>query len=119
MNTRNVDLWRKNYNEVKKIGNFIKDSSLDVDGLHKLPLITMHQKSVLHSRIKKLQKSSNFYLTKLKLIPILPLWHYDEYDVTTHACHKEFKYKDKMIKEAIDAYGKGFMIESYKIKSVK
>lgn len=101
--------WMKIYYKVQEIGLFIKNSSIDEFGHHKLPIISAKRKESLLKEIRVLQSRSNFYLSKLKIVPKKPLWKYKLSDKRTHASNCEFIYKDKMKPQAILKYGEGFM----------
>jgi hypothetical protein len=106
---RKADKWRNIYNQVKQLGQFIKDSTTDTKGHHKLPLISIAEKEELFHKIKQLQDIASSYLNYVKLLPRTPAWRFDIKDARTQASHSDFKYHHKMTQEAILKYGDDFM----------
>jgi hypothetical protein len=51
------------------------------------------------------------YMDKCGLTAAPPLWKYNSEDPNSQPSSVAFKYKDRMTKKQIKAYGKGFMME--------
>lgn len=106
-----MNVWKSCYDKVQEIGQFIKDSSTDIDGNHKLPLISKTEKKEWLIKIDKLLKESNYFLGKKKLILFKKKWQYKLNDPTTHASSIAFEYEHKMSPLEILVYGHEFMTQ--------
>lgn len=109
MTTRNADIWRRIYDEVKEMGQLIKDSTPDAQGYNKLPLIGKKEREDMFRAIEVLQKRASSYVDTLNIQSTPIKWRYNREDPTTHASQKSFAYKHLMTEEQISAYGDDFM----------
>jgi len=88
--------WLKIYNEVKLLGQQLKDSYPFVDSKKKWhdPIIslTIHEQNELSDQIKILTRKITSYLNYCNVKFPNPLWNYDVKNKTTWISHQSFVY---------------------------
>ncbi len=99
--------WAKCREQAAILGNHIQ-SYKDTLGFINLDKETL-QGYVAH--ITCILKECSVYMDKCNLTMPHGLWKYDSKDPTTHPSSVVFKYKDRMSRQQIRAYGEGFMIK--------
>lgn len=105
-----MSVWHKYRKQASIIGNHI-DSYKNNKG------VILLEKKILEGYIQQITdilKECNEYMDKCGLTPTPILWKYNVKDPTTHPSNKAFIYKDRMTKQAIKAYGSGFMFDDLK-----
>jgi hypothetical protein len=105
-----LSVWNKHRSQALILGNHIQ-SYKDKNGIIKMDRDTL-EGYIAH--ITCILKECSIYMDKCGLTRPTCLWKYDTKDPTTHPSSKAFLYKDRMSKQAIKAYGEGFMTEDVK-----
>ena len=88
--------WRKFYDQVRILGEYLKDSRADADGNPPKFRISLEERRKAEDNIKNLLKMSDDYLDRCRLYPRERKWKYDRENETTWSSSDKFEYKELM-----------------------
>lgn len=84
--------WRKIYNQVNILGQYLKDSRPDWEGNPPKFTISLEERHNVEREIRDLLKLNDDYLDKCNMRPREPKWYYDRTNETTWASSEKFQF---------------------------
>lgn len=95
----NAKVWRSYYDQIKILGQYLKDSRPDWEGNPPKFKISLEERHQVEKEIEELSKMCSDYLDKCKLYPREPKWYYDRNNETTWPSSEKFKYAHLMARK--------------------